>query len=73
MKTIGVRMGMILSIISFAALTGSPLAGAIVSKDEGGFLYAQVFAGLSMIVGTGLIIVARWFRAGFVVRVKVKV
>lgn len=71
MKTIGVRMGMVLSIVSFAALTGSPIAGALVSKGNGSYLYAQIFAGLSMFVGTGMIAAARVFRAGFSFRAKV--
>ncbi|GIJ86484.1 hypothetical protein Asppvi_005373 [Aspergillus pseudoviridinutans] len=71
MEKIGVRMGMVLSIVGFAALTGSPLAGLLVSKGDGDFVYAQMFAGLSMIMGTGMIVVARGFRTKFVARVKV--
>jgi predicted MFS family arabinose efflux permease len=71
MKKIGVRMGMVLSIVSFAALTGSPIAGALVSRGNGGYLFAQVFAGVSMFVGTGLLVIARVSKAGFSFMVKV--
>jgi hypothetical protein len=64
-------MGMVLSIVSFAALTGSPIAGALVSRGNGGYLFAQVFAGVSMFVGTGLLVIARVSKAGFSFMVKV--
>ncbi|KAL9050142.1 MAG: hypothetical protein Q9162_006813 [Coniocarpon cinnabarinum] len=37
----GTRLGMGSTIVSVAILTGSPLGGALVSKDNGGYLYAQ--------------------------------
>lgn len=71
MEKIGVRMGMVLSIVSFAALTGSPIAGALVSQGNGSYVYAQIFAGVSMFVGTGMVVIARGFTAGFKFKVKV--
>jgi predicted MFS family arabinose efflux permease len=71
MEKIGVQTGMVLSIVGFAALTGSPIAGALVSRGNGGYLYAQIFAGASMFIGTGILVVARGFKAGFKLRVKV--
>lgn len=41
----------------FAALTGSPIAGALVSRGNGSYLHAQNFAGLLVFVGTGMIAV----------------
>ncbi|KAI9881175.1 MAG: hypothetical protein M1830_007153 [Pleopsidium flavum] len=38
LKKAGVRMGMVFSVVSFACLTGPPLAGALVQKDNGGYL-----------------------------------
>ena len=71
MKKTGVRMGMVLSIVSFAALTGSPIAGALASRGNGSYLFARVFAGVSMFVGTGTVVIAWEFKAGFSFMVKV--
>jgi len=32
-------------------LTGPPIAGQLIQKKDGGFLYAQIFAGADMLVG----------------------
>ncbi|KAI7200741.1 MFS monocarboxylate transporter-like protein [Hortaea werneckii] len=49
----GVRMGMGFSIVSFACLTGPPLAGALINRRDGDYLYAQIrsiqMAGLSIL------------------------
>ncbi len=37
----GVRMGMSFSVVSFACLTGAPLAGALIQRNDGNYLYAQ--------------------------------
>ncbi len=41
----GVRLGMVFTIISFATLTGPPIAGAIISATGGKYYGAQAFAG----------------------------
>lgn len=63
----GIRFGMVLSIVSFASLTGSPIAGALVELRDGDYLYAQIFAGISMTVGTTVLIVSRYMLVGPVV------
>ncbi|KAI1338115.1 riboflavin transporter MCH5 [Xylariaceae sp. FL0016] len=70
----GTRMGMVFTIVSFAVLTGNPIAGAIVSRCGGKYWGAQLFTGLSLMVGMTLIAAARWVRmrrtgAGWGVRV----
>ncbi|TVY85295.1 Aspyridones efflux protein apdF [Lachnellula suecica] len=47
----GVRMGMILSIAGLGSLAGPPIAGALITADGGGFLYAQIFTGTMMMGG----------------------
>jgi MFS family permease len=42
LKKAGVRMGMGFTIVSFACLTGPPLAGALIQMNGGSFLYAQM-------------------------------
>lgn len=52
----GVRIGMVFTIISFACLTGPPIAGALIDARNGDFLYAQIFGGTVMVSGAvGLI------------------
>lgn len=53
----GVRMGMIFTVVSFATLSGPPLAGALIENDNGSYLYAQMFAG-SVIMGGGATLLA---------------
>ncbi|KAF5608637.1 monocarboxylate transporter 4 [Fusarium subglutinans] len=55
----GTRIGMIFSIISFAALTGSPLAGKLMQATGGSYLAAQIWGGSSMILGMGLLYAAK--------------
>lgn len=64
LKKMGVRMGMVFSVVSFACLTGPPLAGALVQKDNGGYLYAQMFAGTSLMCGCLTLVCARIARTG---------
>lgn len=40
------RMGMVFSVVSFASLTG-----ALIQRDNGGYSYAQVFAGSALMGG----------------------
>jgi MFS family permease len=65
LKKSGVRIGMAMTIVSFAALTGSPIAGALVQADNGNYLYMQMFMGSSITLGMVLLIVARVHRFGF--------
>lgn len=67
----GVRMGMVLTVISFAALTGSPLAGALIQKGNGNYLYAQMFAGSSLALGFLTLLAARFKKVGWKLNVKV--
>ncbi|KAK3182180.1 hypothetical protein K4F52_006549 [Lecanicillium sp. MT-2017a] len=70
LSKVGVRMGMVLSTVSFAALTGAPIGGVLVSQENGRFLYAQIFAGASMFTGTALVLLARVYKVGLRFRAK---
>lgn len=50
-QKMGVRVGMVFTIISFASLTGPPIAGTLIDKRNGDFLYAQIFGGTVMVCG----------------------
>lgn len=55
----GTRMGMVFTIVSFATLTGPPIAGALISACGGQYYGAQAFAGSAMIVGGGFMAAAK--------------
>ena len=57
-------MGMVFSIISFASLTGAPIAGALIQRDNGRYVYAQVFAGSIMASGCLTLVAARIASTG---------
>jgi len=61
---IGMRIGTAFSVISLAALTGNPIAGALITRDAGGYLYLKVFCGLAMGVGCASLGAARWALGG---------
>lgn len=63
-RQIGVRVGTCFMIFSVAALTGNPIAGALLKADNGGYVGVQVFTGVVMAVGTVLLIVARHMQVG---------
>ncbi|KAI1385225.1 MFS general substrate transporter [Hypoxylon trugodes] len=58
----GTRMGMVFTIVSFAVLTGNPIAGAIIGSMGGRYEGAQGFTGACLLVGMGLLASARWVR-----------
>ncbi|KAH9223692.1 major facilitator superfamily domain-containing protein [Leptodontidium sp. 2 PMI_412] len=58
----GTRMGMVFSIVSFAVLTGPPIAGQLIQLKGGEYEYAQVFSGASLLVGCILLCAARWMQ-----------
>ncbi|POS87379.1 hypothetical protein EPUL_003287 [Erysiphe pulchra] len=59
----GTRMGMVLTFISFTALTGAPIAGELIERQGGKYMYAQIFSGLSLIVGSGFLIGSRMVQS----------
>lgn len=63
-KRTGTRLGMILSIVSVATLTGPAIQGALVQQDHGGYLYAQIFAATSVFVGALAALAARVAKTG---------
>ena len=66
LREVGVRNGTCFSIISIAALTGSPIGGALVPDVlHGSYTKLQVFCGVVMIAGATLFIAARVVVGGF--------
>ncbi|KAI1168700.1 hypothetical protein F5B18DRAFT_191601 [Nemania serpens] len=68
---LGTKMAMVFSVVAFASLTGSPIAGAIVQASSGGYLDAQLWAASSMLLGAGALAAARVGRTGWVLWQKI--
>ncbi|KAL8714341.1 MAG: hypothetical protein Q9220_001674 [cf. Caloplaca sp. 1 TL-2023] len=64
-QQIGMRNGLAFFIISFAALTGGPLGGALLGDNHQDFKYLQIFAGAAMCAAAVLMAFARAFALGF--------
>lgn len=67
-RQIGIRNGTISAIISFAALTGNPIGGALVTRNNGGFNYLQIFCGVTMAAGSAAFVASRWVQVGFQIK-----
>ena len=65
---LGVRVGMLFSVVGFSALTSTPIAGALVSRDNGSYLYAQLYGGVALMLGTAFTIAARTAKHGVTLR-----
>ena len=61
---VGVEMGMISSVVSIGCLCGAPVAGGLIQKDDGRYLYAQMFGGSIMIAGAAVLLIARALSVG---------
>ncbi|CAG9951568.1 unnamed protein product [Clonostachys rosea f. rosea IK726] len=61
MSKIGVRTGMVFTVVSFAVLTGSPIAGSIIDKS-GNYKGAQGFAGASLAMGSAFLLASKIVR-----------
>ena len=60
--------GMLFSVVGFSALTSTPIAGALVSRDNGSYLYAQLYGGVALMLGTAFTIAARTAKHGVTLR-----
>jgi hypothetical protein len=59
LSKVGTRSGMVLSIVSVAALTGPPVAGALIQAGAGSYLPMQIWTGCVMIAGACFVAAAR--------------
>lgn len=71
MSKLGVRNGAMFAVISIATLIGSPIGGALIKACDGEFWGLQVFAGLTLAVGTVMVLATRTALAGLMLKVKV--
>ncbi|KAK9781096.1 putative Riboflavin transporter MCH5 [Seiridium cardinale] len=64
-EEIGTRSGTIFMFAAFAALSGSPIGGAIIAQSHGDFKYTKLFAGLACAIGAVLFVAARFAHGGW--------
>ncbi|KAI0154706.1 monocarboxylate permease-like protein [Xylariaceae sp. FL1272] len=64
LREIGTRSGVSLLVGSLGALTGAPIGGAILSAQGGKYTGLQLFTGISILVGSVLLILARFVQVG---------
>lgn len=57
-------MGMGFAVAGVASLTGTPLGGALLQADKGGFLYAQMWAGASLVAAAIMLSASRYTLTG---------
>ncbi|SPQ22023.1 cbdc5aa5-0843-4fca-b21d-3577a93b8fdf [Thermothielavioides terrestris] len=70
-RKMGTRFGMVCTIVAFASLAGPPTAGAIIDKSGGRYLWAQVWAGLVIVLAAVTIAAARYAVTGSKLWVKI--
>ncbi|KAL1643274.1 hypothetical protein SLS58_004945 [Diplodia intermedia] len=70
LRKMGVRVGMVMSIGSVAALTGSPLAGALIEYNHGSYRGMQVFGGACLVGAAFVNTLAALAGAGYLRRRK---
>ncbi|KAI1497194.1 major facilitator superfamily domain-containing protein [Biscogniauxia marginata] len=58
-QKLGFRVGTLYAFSSFGTLFGSPIAGAIVTSQNGGYSGLKIFCGVTLITGGVFIIVSR--------------
>ena len=73
MNKMGTRMGMVSSIISLGALTGSPIAGVLIERDGGGgYLYARMFAASALLAASLTLLGSRTASIGWKLKGKIQ-
>jgi predicted MFS family arabinose efflux permease len=60
----GIRLGMVFSCVSVAALVGAPIGGALITASDGKFLAVNMYAGSCMLVGSVILVLARLSKSG---------
>jgi MFS family permease len=68
-REIGIRSGTYFLCVAVGGLTGNPIGGALISRDDGNFLYLQIFCGVTMAVGSAIYLGSRWVQCGFKLKV----
>ncbi|KAI8631700.1 MFS general substrate transporter [Xylariaceae sp. FL1651] len=52
LSKVGTRNGMCFTIVSISTLIGPPIAGVLIQRDGGSYLYAQIYGGSAVVLGS---------------------
>jgi MFS family permease len=66
----GTRLGMAFSTISFSALVGGPIGGAILQADHDEYRGSIIWAAITTLVGAAMIVAARVYSKGWKIMIK---
>ena len=58
-ERLGIRIGMVCTVVSFACLSGAPIAGTLISARDGSYVAAQIFGGVVMLGGSVFLLAAK--------------
>jgi MFS family permease len=64
LKQIGIRNGTNWFMYGVGALIGTPVAGALIQQDGGGYLYMKIFSGVAMFISACLFFLSRQVQVG---------
>jgi MFS transporter, MCT family, solute carrier family 16 (monocarboxylic acid transporters), member 3 len=70
-RKMGTRFGMVCTIAAFATLAGPPTSGAIIDRSDGRYMWAQIWAGLVIILAALMMASARVAATGMRLKVKI--
>lgn len=63
-RKLGARTGALYAAAAVGALVGSPIAGAIVDRQDGGYSGLIVFSGVALLIGTVIAVMSRQSLVG---------
>jgi MFS family permease len=64
-REIGFRIGLLSLFCSLGGLTTSPIAGAILTCENGNYLGMKIFAGVMVVIGTTGVLFAKLAQSGW--------
>jgi len=70
LNKVGTRLGMTFSVLSFAALTGPPIGGALLAASNGSYVSGQAWAASATLIGAFLALASRASKVGWKLKVK---
>ncbi|KAJ4341497.1 hypothetical protein N0V95_007226 [Ascochyta clinopodiicola] len=70
MSRVGTRNGMGFAIMGVGTLVGPPIAGALIQSHGGSYVSAQMFGGVTVLVGSCVLVVGRASITGWNIKVR---
>lgn len=70
MGRVGTRNGQGFAVVGLGTFVGPPIAGALIQSYGGGYLGAQMFGGVAVLLGSGVLVFGRCWITGWKVGVR---